>query len=174
MRLLAMQIGSEVSYGELSTQLGIANQTVQRYVDLLEKAFIIVRVNQFKRNQRVEVGRLRKVFFTDLGIRNSVINNFNPIENRTDAGQLWENFNFIERMKHLTKNNRSVQSYFWRNNDQNEINLIEDENSTLRAYEFKFKNNKRVKIPKSFVEQYPELESFNVVNKENFIKKILD
>jgi predicted AAA+ superfamily ATPase len=162
LRLLAYQIGQEVSYGELAAKLSVSKETVMRYIDLLEKAFIIIRRNQFRRNQRVEVGRLRKVYFTDLGIRNAIIENFKPLETRDDVGALWENWCVIERLKFLQSQKRRVRSYYWRNQDQREIDLIEEEADTLRAYECKYGTKNNVRVPIAFSRMYIA-ETFGVV-----------
>lgn len=173
LRLLAYQIGQEVSYGELAAKLSISKETVMRYVDLLEKAFIICRRGQYRRNQRVEVGRLRKIYFADLGIRNAIIENFKPLETRDDIGALWENFCVIERLKHLQSQERRVRSYYWRNTDQNEIDIIEEESDELRAYECKFNTKKTVRMPLSFGRMYPE-HVFEVINPSNFVDVLLN
>lgn len=172
LRLLAYQIGQEVSYGELAGKLAISKETVMRYIDLLEKAFIIQRRGQYRRNQRVEVGRLRKVYFTDLGIRNAIIENFKPLETRDDVGALWENFCVIERLKYLQAHGRRVRSYYWRNAEQREIDIIEEENDTLRAYECKLNSKKSIKIPIAFTRAYPE-HTFQVLNPDNFAEELL-
>lgn len=172
LRLLAYQIGQEVSYGELAAKLAVSKETVMRYIDLLEKAFIVQRRGQYRRNQRVEVGRLRKVYFTDLGIRNAIIENFKPLEARDDVGALWENFCVIERLKYLQSHDRRVRSYYWRNAEQREIDIIEEENNTLRAYECKLNSKKTVKVPLAFTRMYPE-HTFQVVNPDNFTEEML-
>ena len=116
LQLLAYQIGNEVNYSELSRKLGVSRETVERYIDLLEKAFIVFRLNQYRKNLRAEVGRLRKIYFIDLGIRNALINDFRPLHIREDAGSLWENFCILERRKYLSTTDRLVRSYYWRNN----------------------------------------------------------
>lgn len=171
--LLAHQIGNEVSYGELASHLSVSKVTAMRYVDLLEKAFIVIRVNQYRRNQRVEVGRLRKVYFIDLGIRNAVIDNFLPLDKRDDIGQLWENFCYMERLKFLQRSSRTVKSYYWRNLEQREIDLIEQEGQELRAYEMKYKSNKLPKLPIAFTRSYPDYTSYELVNQDTFINTIL-
>lgn len=172
LRLLAYQIGQEVSYGELAAKLSVSKETVMRYIDLLEKAFIIFRRNQYRRNQRVEVGRLRKVYFTDLGIRNAIIENFKPLETRDDLGALWENFCVIERLKFLQAKERRVRSYYWRNADQREIDIIEEENDAIRAYECKFSAKKTAKVPLAFSRMYPT-QVFDTVNPDNFADKLI-
>lgn len=171
--LLAHQVGNEVSYGELASTLDISKETVMRYVDLLEKAFIVIRRNQYRRNQRVEVGRLRKIYFLDIGIRNALINNFLPLEKRDDIGAIWENFCVIERLKYLQANNRRVRSFYWRNLDQREIDLIEEEETELRAYEFKYGSKKLPKIPIAFTRSYPDYSLYQLVNPDNFSQYML-
>lgn len=166
LRLLAYQIGQEVSYGELAAKLSVSKETVMRYIDLLEKAFIVIRRNQYRRNQRVEVGRLRKVYFTDLGIRNAVIENFKPLDVRDDVGALWENFCVIERLKFLQAQKRRVRSYYWRNNDQREIDIIEEESDEIRAFECKYGDKKKIRIPVAFTREYSEVP-FEVVSPSN-------
>lgn len=172
LRLLAYQIGQEVSYGELAGKLSISKETVMRYIDLLEKAFIIFRRNQYRRNQRVEIGRLRKVYFTDLGIRNAIIDNFKPLELRDDIGALWENFCVVERLKYLQAQGRRVGSYYWRNADQREIDIVEEESGQLRAYECKLNGKKEARIPPAFTTLYPE-HSFQVVSPSNYVEALL-
>ncbi|HVU60004.1 MAG TPA: ATP-binding protein [Candidatus Saccharimonadales bacterium] len=172
LRLLAYQVGQEVSYGELAGKLSVSKETVMRYIDLLEKAFIIFRRNQYRRNQRVEVGRLRKVYFTDLGIRNAIIENFKPLETRDDTGALWENFCVVERLKYLQMQGRRVRSYYWRNEDQREIDIIEEEAGSLRAYECKFSTKKEARIPVAFTKMYPAY-NFETINPENYPDKLL-
>lgn len=172
LRLLAYQVGQEVSYGELAGKLSVSKETVMRYIDLLEKAFIIFRRNQYRRNQRVEVGRLRKVYFTDLGIRNAIIENFKPLETRDDMGALWENFCVIERLKYLQMQSRRVRSYYWRNQDQREIDIVEEEADSLRAYECKFSAKKEARIPIAFNKMYPG-HTFETINPENYSDKLL-
>lgn len=166
LRLLAYQIGNEVNYSELGRRLGVTGETIQRYIDLLEKAFIIFRLNQYRRNRRAEVGRLRKVYFYDLGIRNALVDNFNPVNNREDAGALWENFCIIERRKHLATTLRHVQSFYWRNNNQREIDYIEEEHSQIKSYEFKL-GKKTPRLPIEFSRDYPAA-TYTIVRPTNF------
>ncbi len=172
LRLLAYQVGSEVNYSELGTKLSISKETVQRYIDLLEKAFIIFRRNQYRRNQRAEVGRLRKVYFYDLGIRNAIVDNFKPRDLRDDMGALWENFCVIERLKYLQITGRRVTSYYWRNAEGREIDIIEEEADKLRAYECKYNARRSVKPPVAYQRQYPASE-FTTVNPSTFPKELL-
>jgi len=171
LKLLAFQIGHEVSLNELSNGLGISKQSVERYLDLLEKTFIIKRVGGFSRNLRKEVVKTARYYFWDNGIRNAVINNFNLPLQRNDVGMLWENFLFMERLK--TKSYRRIFSndYFWRTYDQQEIDLVEDRNGKLYAYEFKW-SPRKVKAPKAWVNAYPDSE-FQVISKENFLEFLI-
>lgn len=167
LKLLAFQIGSEVSMTELGSNLGISKQSIERYLDLLEKTFIIKRVGGFSRNLRKEIIKSSRYYFWDLGVRNAIINNFNPINQRNDLGMIWENFLFMERIK--TKHYKRIFSndYFWRTYDQQEIDLIEDRDGKLFAYEFKYSSQK-IKIPKAWEKAYPESE-FQIVSKDNFM-----
>ena len=140
---LAFQIGSEVSTVELGKNLGIDNKTVKRYLDLLEKSFVIFSLRGFSRNLRKEINKMDKYYFYDNGIRNSLINNFNDLDTRNDVGQLWENFLMVERMKYNMFNQMSVNSYFWRTYDRKEIDLVEETGGKLYGYEFKWNNNFR-------------------------------
>ena len=171
LKLLAFQIGQEVSLNELSNSLGIAKQSVERYLDLLEKTFIIKKVGGFSRNLRKEVVKTARYFFWDNGIRNALINNFNPIGQRNDLGMLWENFLYMERLK--TKSYKRIFSndYFWRTYDHQEIDLVEDRDGKLYAYEFKWKPQK-VKAPKAWADAYPGSE-FQVISKENFLEFLI-
>ena len=166
LRLLAYQVGNEVNYSEIGRRLSINDETVKRYIDLLEKAFIIFRRNQFRRNQRAEVGRLRKIYFYDLGIRNALVDDFRPLEFRDDAGVLWENFCAIERLKYTQNNGRKIRSYYWRNRDKREIDLIEEEGSAIRGIEFKL-GKKKPRLPVEFKRNYPAAD-YTVVNTDNF------
>jgi len=171
LKLLAFQIGQEVSLNELSISLGIAKQSVERYLDLLEKTFIIKKVGGFSRNLRKEVVKTARYFFWDNGIRNALINNFNPITQRNDIGMLWENFLYMERLK--TKSYKRIFSndYFWRTYDRQEIDLIEERDGKLFAYEFKWQPQK-VKAPKAWTDAYPGSE-FQVISKENFLEFLI-
>lgn len=172
LRLLAYQIGNEVNYSELSRRLGISRDTIERYIDLLEKAFIVFRRNQFRRNQRAEVGRLRKIYFVDLGVRNALVDNFQPLDIREDSGSLWENFCILERLKYLEVTDRHVRSYYWRNSNKREIDLVEEEAANVRAYEFKL-GKKRPKQPVEFIRDYPG-SLYCTVNPTNFNEHLFD
>ncbi len=164
LRLLAFQIGNEMSYSEVAGHLGISKDTAMRYIDLLEKAFIVFRLPQFRRNQRNEIGRLRKVYFYDLGIRNGLIDNFQPLAYRNDIGALWENYCIVERYKYLQKQSSYARHYYWRSTTQQEIDLIEEIGTDTAAYEFKYKNQKSKK-PSVFDKEYPDVP-FSVISRE--------
>lgn len=139
LQALALQIGSEVSYTELSNLIGIDKNTVEKYIQLLEQSFVIFRLSPYGSNKRREISKLRKIFFWDTGIRNTLIQNFNPLSLRIDAGQLFENWMIAERMKKNSYEQKLVSSYFWRTYDGNEIDYIEEINQEKKGYEFKFK-----------------------------------
>lgn len=166
LRLLAFQIGHEVNLNELSNKLNTSIHTVQRYLYFLEQSFIIVRLGALSRNLRNEIGKSRKYYFLDLGIRNAVINNFNPLAIRNDVGQLWENFCVLERMKKNEYTQRHVNMYFWRTYEQKEIDYIEEIDGKFYVFEFKW-NEPAGKSPKVFLEAYPGSE-YKVITKENF------
>ena len=165
LRLLAHQIGNEVSYSELAGHLEVSKETIMRYIDLLEKAFIIFRRPQYRKNKRSLIGRLRKIYFYDLGIRNALIDDFRDLEFRSDVGQLWENLILVERLKLHQKKEQYTRSYYWRSRDKQEVDLIEEISTTTLAFECKFKKN--AKIPKGFVNTYPEIP-FKVISKDNY------
>ncbi|MCC5935429.1 MAG: ATP-binding protein [Candidatus Cyclonatronum sp.] len=167
LKLLAFQIGSEVSTVELGKQLGLDYKTVQRYLDLLEKSFVLVSLQGFSRNLRKEVSKMKMYYFMDLGIRNAVIANFNPIELRNDAGQLWENFMIIERIKRNAYSGKTANYYFWRTYDQKEIDLIEESGGSLRGFEFKWSSNRRVKAPKEWLQTYDNA-TWECITPENY------
>jgi hypothetical protein len=167
LRALALQIGSEVNFNELSSLLRVDKNTVNTYINLLEKTFIIFRLNPLSRNLRNEINTSRKIYFYDNGIRNSLISNFSPLEFREDKGALFENFLISERVKALHYNKVYSNIYFWRTTQQQEIDYVEDRNGELFAFEFKFSAGKNPKLPITFSKNYPETE-FKVINKENF------
>ena len=169
LRLLAFQIGHEVSMNELANNLGIAKQSVDRYLSLLEKAFIIKRMGGFSKNLRNEITKSSRYYFFDNGVRNAVINNFNTLNNRNDVGMLWENFMVMERLKKQEYQRLFSNNYFWRTYDQKEIDLIEERNGKLYAFEFKF--GKKSKEPKQWRSAYPDSE-FNVITPDNFLEYI--
>jgi predicted AAA+ superfamily ATPase len=167
LQALALQVSSEVSYGELSNMLDVSIPTVERYVDLLEKSFIIFRLQSLARNQRTEINKSRKIYFWDLGIRNYLINNFNELHLRDDVGRLWENFCVVERIKYLKYNQKMVNKFFWRNYAQAEVDYLEEEGGGFRAFEFKYNSKKGARLPKNFRDNY-KVSEFSVINPENF------
>ena len=171
LKALALQVGNEVNYNELSNSLDIDGKTVEKYIDLLEKCFIIFKLSAFSRNLRKEISKSVKIYFYDLGIRNSLIQNYNPLEIRNDAGALWENFCIIERIKMNRYNNIYANYYFWRTYTQKEIDLIEEKEGKLLAFEMKWGKSLKA-APKEFLEEYKNSE-FEVVNKENYYKFLL-
>ena len=166
---LALQVGSEVSFNELGNLLGIDTVTVQRYVDLLEKAYVIFHIRSFSRNVRNELKKSIKIYFYDNGVRNSVISNFSPVELRSDIGALWENFLISEKIKNNAYHNKHAKYYFWRTTQKQEIDFIEEVDQNLFAYEFKY-NPKKVnsKCPVTFSNNYPNVP-FDVITSENYM-----
>ena len=165
---LALQIGNEVTYNELAVKLGVSSITVQKYIDLLEQCFVIFRLNSFSRNIRKELTKSIKIYFYDTGIRNALINNFNPLSLRNDVGALWENFCIAERIKANSYIKRKVNSYFWRTYDQKEIDYIEEADGLITGYELKYSPNRKFKIPKGFSETYSA--EVNRIDKSNYWK----
>lgn len=172
LQALALQIGSQVSYNELGQLCGLDSKTVDKYIQLLEQTYVIFRLPSFHRNLRNELKQSKKIYFFDNGIRNAIINNYNHIESRTDVGLLWENFIVSERIKHLNHNKIYSNYWFWRTKEQNEIDWIEERNGQLYAYEFKWNTKQKSKVPKSFLNAYPESQ-FKVIHPENLIEFIL-
>lgn len=168
LRLIAFQIGGEVSLQELGNQLGICKNTVEKYLDLLSKVFILHKVEGFSRNLRKEITKNSRWYFLDNGIRNAIIANFNPIESRNDIGALWENYMISERLKYLEYKKISSNNYFWRTYNQQEIDWVEERDGGLFGYEFKWKEEK-VKIPSLWQSTYPNA-TFEVINQYNFDK----
>ena len=166
LRLIAFQMGSEVSYDELARQLGLSRNTIEKYLDLLSKIYVIYKLPAFSQNKRKEITKSSKWYFTDNGIRNAVINDFRVMSMREDVGLLWESFLIGERMKKRNNANEFASFYFWRSYTMQEIDLIEEFNGKISAFEFKW-NNKKVKAPSRFLENYPHAD-FNVINKTNF------
>ena len=172
LKLLAFQVGSEVSLSEVGTKIGADYKTVQRYLDLLEKAFVVIRLGGFSRNLRNEVTNKAKYYFLDNGIRNSLIAQFNGISQRNDIGQLWENFIFIERLKHRTYQSIYANMYFWRTYQQQEIDLVEDRDGKLHGYEIKWSLSKTPKAPHQWAETYSN-SSYTIVTPDNYQNFIL-
>lgn len=153
-KALALQIGNEVSYMELARLTGADKNTVEKYIEVLEKTFIIFRLPGYNANVRTEIRKGKKFYFYDNGIRNAVIGNFNPMSSRTDAGALWENYAVSERIKKLLLNSEDAFSYFWRTTLQQEIDYIEERQGTYHAYEIKYGKTAHVKFPSTFMENY--------------------
>ncbi len=166
LRLIAFQIGGEVSLQELGIQLGISKNTVEKYLDLLSKVFILHKVEGFSRNLRKEITKNSRWYFLDNGIRNAVIANFNPLQARNDIGALWENYMISERLKYQEYRRISSNNYFWRTYEQQEIDWVEERDGSLFGYEFKWKEEK-VKIPTQWKSAYPDA-SFELININNF------
>jgi len=169
LRLIAFQVGKEVSLDELASGLkGISRNTVETYLDLLSKVFVIYNVRGFSRNLRKEVTKTGRWYFYDNGIRNAVIGNFTRLDMRMDRGELWENYLMAERMKFLSYSRRYVNRYFWRTYDQQELDLVEEEGTELRAYEFKWSEKKAARVPGGWKRAYPEA-SFEVITPKNYL-----
>ena len=167
-QMLALQLGNEVSLEELANSLGVSIETVERYIILLERAFVIFRLPAFSRNLRTEIKKSRKIYFYDCGIRNALIRNFNSLDLRSDVGALWENFCIAERIKSNQRKDLSPNQYFWRTYSQKEIDYLEDQDGRLSAFEFKW-NKKKTKVPKEFLDAYKNYE-FEIVSRENYLE----
>ena len=168
LKLLAFQIGSEVSILELSNALDLSRETVERYIDLLEKSFVIFRLPGFSRNLRKEVTKMDKIYFYDIGIRNAVIENVKSLTDRNDVGQLWENFLIVERMKFLAYSKTAASSYFWRTYTGSELDYVEEGSGILSGYEFKW-GNPKTRYPQSWVDTYPDAR-YECVNQESWLQ----
>lgn len=166
LQALAFQSGSEVSYNELGRTLGLDNQTVEKYIEMLEKAFVIFRLGALNRNLRKELKRSRKIYFYDNGVRNALIAQFGSIELRPDRGALWENYLMSERRKYLEYNGKWVNSYFWRTQDQQEIDYVEEEDGKFHAFEFKWNPEAKARLSKTFSNAYPESD-FHIITPRN-------
>jgi predicted AAA+ superfamily ATPase len=166
LKALALQLGNEVSYNELANLLEIDKATVSKYIDLLEKAFIVFRLNSFSRNQRNEIKNNRKIYFFDNGVRNMILNYLNPIDFRTDKGALWENFLISERLKLQGYYQQYTSNYFWRTVQKQEIDFIEERDGKIYAYEFKWNSRGKNKIPASFLREYNA--NGQVIDLQNF------
>ncbi len=173
LQAIAFQIGNEVSYNELAQLVGINKGTVESYIDLLEKSFVIFTLHSFSRNHRNELKKSKKIYFYDNGIRNTLINNFNPPELRSDTGALWENYIISERIKFTEYKQIYSNRYFWRTKYKQEIDYIEERDGKLFAYEFKWHKHKKAKIPKSFIAAYPDAET-RIITPENYIEFITE
>ena len=172
LRLIAFQIGKEVSMDELGKQMGISRNTVEKYLDLLSKVFVIYKVSGFSRNLRKEITKMSKWNFYDNGIRNALIANFNPIAIRNDIGELWENYVLSERIKYQHYTGMIVNNYFWRTYYQQEIDWIEERTGDLFAYEMKWKVHKKAKVPSAWKEAYPK-SKFSVITQDNYLDFII-
>jgi len=173
LKALAYQLGNQVSYNELGNLIGIDNQTVEKYILLLEQTFIIFRLPSLNRNLRTELKKSRKIYFHDNGIRNALLNDFRLAELRNDMGVLWENYMISERYKHKRYSAWWTNSYFWRTHHQQEIDYVEERDGKFYAFEFKWKSTKNVKLPESFAKAYPN-HSFEVITPDNFEGFILN
>ena len=171
LKLIAFQVGQEVSLQELARQLGISKNTVESYLDLLSKVFVIYKVPGFSRNLRKEITKSNRWYFYDNGIRNAIIGNFTRLETRTDVGALWENYLASERIKYQNYTQKTVSNFFWRTYDQQELDWLEEENGNLNGFEFKWNENRKAKIPTAFAKAYPEA-TFEVINKQNYLEFI--
>lgn len=167
LQLLAFQVGKEVSYTELGTSLGMSKNTVERYIDLLEKAFVIQKLSGFSRNLRSEITKNSRYYFLDNGVRNALINNFNPMELRNDSGELWENYLVIERLKRQEYLQEQANNYFWRTYSQKEIDLVEEREGRLFGYEMKW-GAARATAPKEWLKAYPNA-TWQIINRQNYL-----
>ena len=163
---LALQVGSEVNYNELAATVGVNKITIQKYIDILEKGYLIFRLNSFSRNLRNEIKRNRKIYFYDNGIRNMIIGNFNPLKLRTDIGALWENFLVSERKKQNAYKETFARMYFWRTRQQQEIDFVEEKDGKIFGFEFKWKSKSKIKLPETFVKTYNA--ETKIIDKNNF------
>lgn len=171
LKLLAFQIGNQVSLSELSSALELSRTTVDRYIDLLEKSFIIFRLPGFSRNLRKEVTKMDKIYFYDTGVRNTIIGNLNLFHNRDDIGKLWENFLITERMKKQGYAQKFYSHYFWRLTSGAELDLVEETEGEIFGFEFKY-GNKKDRVPNGWVKTYPK-SKYQCINKENYLDFIL-
>ena len=172
LKLLAFQISHPVSLNELATQLGLNSRTVERYLDLLEKSFVIKSVGSFSRNLRKEVSKKNKYYFLDNGVRNMIIGQFNNLEDRNDVGEIWENFIVAERLKRNAYKNNYYNFYFWRDYEQKEIDWIEEGDGKIFGYEIKWKKG-QFTPPKNFSELYP-LAEVKIINRDDYLDFIVD
>lgn len=168
LKLIAFQIGNQVSINELSRMLAIGKATVEHYIDLLEKSFVLFRLSAFSRNLRKEVTKMDKIYFYDLGMRNIIIDNMKPLKDRDDSGKLWENFLIIERLKFLRYTQNLASMYFWRTYTGAELDYVEEKGRELLGYEFKF-SNKAARPPKTWFSTYHKAR-FQIINQENFLE----
>jgi len=172
LKALALQVGSEVNYNEIAQIVGSDPKTVDKYIDLLEKTFVVFRLPAFSRNVRNEIKKGKKVYFLDCGIRNAIISNFKPLGSRTDVGALWENFVISERLKHRTYTDMDAEQYFWRTTQQQEIDFIEESSESLNAYQFMWNTTSKPKFPSTFSLSYPKA-NFEIITPKNVEKFLL-
>jgi hypothetical protein len=174
LKLIAYQIGKEVSYNEIGNALGVSKNTVEKYLNLLTKVFVLYKVGAYSNNLRKEISKSQRWYFLDNGIRNAVIGDFNPLALRRDdeKGALWENYLFTERLKRNTYLQQDTNYYFWRTYDQQEIDLLEEDNKKISAFEFKYSTKKHPKAPIAFANAYPKAK-FKVINPNNYLDYIL-
>lgn len=168
LQLLAFQIGRAVSLSELGQQLGLNKGTVERYLDLLEKTFVLINLSGFSRNLRKEISKKSRYIFYDIGVRNAVINQFNPLSLRDDIGQIWENYVLMERLKKQEYYKMDANNYFWRTYDQQEIDWVEERDGQLYGYEIKWQRPDRIKVPSEWQKTYKRA-SFEVIHQENYL-----
>jgi predicted AAA+ superfamily ATPase len=166
---LAINMGKELNYNWLAQRLNTSISTIESYLDLLEKAFIIIKLSSLQKNLNKEITRGFKIYFIDLGIRNYLINNFNTFEIRDDVGQVWENFCVIERMKKNSYDRKFLKTHFWRTTDQQEIDYLEVQNEKYDTFEFKWNSSKKAKLPKIFADNYAD-HSFQIINRDNWLE----
>jgi len=170
LQMIALQVGKEVSYAELGAGLGMSKNTIERYLDLLEKAFVIQKLSGFSRNLRSEITKNSRYYFLDNGVRNALINNFNPLSQRNDCGELWENYLIMERLKRQEYLDTPANNYFWRTYTRQEIDFVEERQGRLFGYEMKW-GKAKPKPPKLWQSAYPE-SSYELINRENYLKFI--
>ena len=168
LQALAFQVGSQVSYSEIGSTVGLDSKTVEKYIELLEKAFVLYRLGSYSNNHRNEIKASKKIYFFDNGVRNALISAFNPLELRDDTGLLWENFMMAEFLKKTMYTAKFSRRWFWRNKQQQEVDLILETEGNYTAYEFKWNERKKVLCPSAFKTAYPNINFF-VINRENFI-----
>lgn len=173
LKLLAFQVSAEVSYTELAGKLQVDQTVIQRYIQLLEDSFVIFRLPALKKNLRNEIGKSRKIYFWDIGIRNAIIQRLNPLDTRDDTGALWENFCIAERLKFLSYSQHHVNSYFWRTYSQKEIDYIEETGGNYKAFEFKWKEGKESRIPKEYSLGYPG-SVVETITPENYLSRLFE
>lgn len=171
LQALALQIGNEVKYSEIAQLIGSHPETVEKYIDLLEKSFVVFRLPALSRNVRNEIKKGKKIYFYDTGIRNAIIRNYSPVNLRNDIGALWENFLISERVKMNAYHQKDVGTYFWRTTQQQEINFIEESNGEISAFEFKWNPRKSARFSKTFTNAYPvkEMQIITAATFESFV-----